>query len=322
MVQANPSALLDLPKSETEIEAALFKAAKEGMEHALPRHSHFSVGAALMTSEGFVFFGGNWERLNPVSIGKSNCAEGSMLSALISSGVKHDITHIMVIGGKAGDGGLCTPCGTCRENIISFLDEFGREDIILWVAGPEGVRGKFSMQELLPVRTGMTSFPQGKTLEDLDEKSSHFSIFKELQETYIARAYVPYSNYPVAACVTSATGGVYYGVTREDAAYGGTSAVRAALSNMTTQEGRDARAVTLHLVTEAQNTAIVSPSGSDRQALREHCILPEKMKIYLPLKDQVGAFFLNELLPSSFGPSHLKADTATAKSASAIVAVD
>lgn len=298
--------------SEADMKKILFQAALAGMTHALPRHSHYSVGAALITSEGYVFSGGNWERLNPISLGKSNCAEGSMLSSLVSSGVKHDITHIMVMGGSEGDGALCTPCGTCRENLVSFLDEFGRDDITVWVAGPEGVRAKLSMQELLPVRTGMSSFPSQNIMLDVEKAEAQRAIFNELQDVYLEKAYVPYSKYPVAACITSATGEKYYGVTREDAAYSGTSAIRVALSNMILAEGGQARAQELHLVTDKNNSAIVSPSGSDRQALREHCASVETLKIYLPLHQQVGAFTLEELLPKSFGPDHLHAPEAQA----------
>lgn len=316
MVQSNPSALIELPASEEKIQEVLLKAAKHGMEYSLPRHSKFRVGAALLTSDGYVFFGGNWERKNPVSLGKSNCAEGSMLSALVGSGVKADITHILVIGGKAGDGILCTPCGTCRENLMSFLDEYGRDDLIVWVAGPEGVRGQFSMQELLPVRTGMTSFPDGKTLGDEDKQDAVAQI-AQLKQEYLSKAYVPYSNYPTAAAVESEAGNLYYGVAREDAAYSGTSAVRSALSNMVLAEGPKARIAKLYMVSENCDAEIISPSGTDRQALREHCVLPERVKIYLPYQDQIGLFFLNELLPNSFGPTNI--DAASEASAANIV---
>ena len=53
------------------------------------------------------------------------------------------IAEILVIG----DGeGLCTPCGGCRQRIREFADG----ETVIHVAGPEGVRGTFTLAELLP----------------------------------------------------------------------------------------------------------------------------------------------------------------------------
>ena len=53
------------------------------------------------------------------------------------------IAEIVVIG----DGeGLCTPCGGCRQRIREFSDGGTR----VHIAGPEGVRASFALEELLP----------------------------------------------------------------------------------------------------------------------------------------------------------------------------
>ena len=53
------------------------------------------------------------------------------------------VPEILVIG----DGeGLCTPCGGCRQRIR----EFASPETPIHVAGPQGVRARFTLEELLP----------------------------------------------------------------------------------------------------------------------------------------------------------------------------
>ncbi len=56
---------------------------------------------------------------------------------------ERQIEEILVIG----DGeGLCTPCGGCRQRIR----EFAAPETRVHIAGPEGVRARFTLDELLP----------------------------------------------------------------------------------------------------------------------------------------------------------------------------
>ena len=57
------------------------------------------------------------------------------------------IAEILVIGD--GDA-LCTPCGGCRQRIREFADP----STVIHIAGPEGVRAKFTLSELLPSSSG------------------------------------------------------------------------------------------------------------------------------------------------------------------------
>ncbi len=53
------------------------------------------------------------------------------------------IAEILVVG----DGeGLCTPCGGCRQRIR----EFAEPDTPIHIAGLQGVRASFTLEELLP----------------------------------------------------------------------------------------------------------------------------------------------------------------------------
>jgi cytidine deaminase len=65
----------------------------------------------------------------------------------------------MIAGGEklieaivvVGDGEhMVTPCGGCRQRIR----EFARRDTLIHVAGPEGIRRSFSLDELLPYSFG------------------------------------------------------------------------------------------------------------------------------------------------------------------------
>jgi cytidine deaminase len=57
------------------------------------------------------------------------------------------IAEILVIGN--GDA-LCTPCGGCRQRIREFADP----STVIHIAGPGGVRAKFTLGKLLPESFG------------------------------------------------------------------------------------------------------------------------------------------------------------------------
>ena len=121
----------------------LFAAAKAVQVNAYAPYSHFHVGAAIRTRSGAVFTSANMEN---AAYPQSICAEGGALSAMISAG-EREIVEVLVIG---PDDGLTTPCGGCRQK----LREFAAPDTPIHVAGPEGVRRTFTMDELLPASFG------------------------------------------------------------------------------------------------------------------------------------------------------------------------
>jgi cytidine deaminase len=122
---------------------ALFDAAKAAQARAYAPYSRFKVGAALRDEHGTVHAGCNIENAAyPVG----NCAEASAIAAMIMAGGSR-IAEALVIGDGAG---LCTPCGGCRQR----LREFGAGSLAVHVAGPEGVRRSFTLDELLPASFG------------------------------------------------------------------------------------------------------------------------------------------------------------------------
>src|SRR5271170_8113212 len=128
--------------AESAIEA-LFEAAKAAQRAAYAPYSHFNVGAALRTPSGAIYSGCNVEN---AAYPQGACAEAGAISAMALAGERR-IAEILVIGD--GDA-LCTPCGGCRQRIREFANPSTR----IHIAGPEGVRAKFTLGELLPESFG------------------------------------------------------------------------------------------------------------------------------------------------------------------------
>jgi cytidine deaminase len=121
----------------------LFEAAKAIQARAYVPYSRFKVGAAIRTPDGRIFAGCNVENAAyPVG----TCAEAGAIAAMIAGGGSR-IAEILVMG----DGPmLVTPCGGCRQRIR----EFAAPDTPIHIAGPEGLRRSFTLDELLPFSFG------------------------------------------------------------------------------------------------------------------------------------------------------------------------
>lgn len=121
----------------------LFAAARAVQARAHAPYSRFHVGAALRDEAGAVHAGCNVENAAyPVG----TCAEAGAIAAMIAAGGRR-IAAILVLGDGAA---LVTPCGACRQRIR----EFAGPDTPIHVAGPEGVRRTFTLDELLPASFG------------------------------------------------------------------------------------------------------------------------------------------------------------------------
>ena len=129
--------------------AALFAAASRIQPRAYAPYSRFKVGAALLADDGTVYAGCNVENAAyPVGA----CAEAGAISAMIAGGAKA-ISAILVFGEGAE---LVTPCGACRQRIR----EFALPETPVAIAGPEGVRARFTLEELLPASFGPANLPR------------------------------------------------------------------------------------------------------------------------------------------------------------------
>jgi cytidine deaminase len=121
----------------------LFEAARQAQANAYAPYSRFKVGAAIRTPDGRVFAGCNVEN---AAYPQGACAETGAIAAMVAAGESR-IADILVIGD--GDA-LVTPCGGCRQRIR----EFAASDTPVHIAGPEGIRRSFALDELLPFSFG------------------------------------------------------------------------------------------------------------------------------------------------------------------------
>jgi cytidine deaminase len=122
---------------------ALFEAARAARARAYAPYSGFKVGAAVQGESGAVYAGCNVENASyPVG----TCAEQAAIAALVAAGERR-LTAILVVGeGRT----LVTPCGACRQRIR----EFAALDAPIHVAGPDGLRSSFTLEDLLPCSFG------------------------------------------------------------------------------------------------------------------------------------------------------------------------
>lgn len=91
----------------------LLEAAKKVREHAYAPHSHFKVGAALLTRAGNIYVGCNVEN---VSFGATTCAERNAIAAMVAAGER----EVQAIAVYAGAEAPTFPCGICRQVIYEF----------------------------------------------------------------------------------------------------------------------------------------------------------------------------------------------------------
>jgi cytidine deaminase len=122
---------------------ALFDAAREAQARAYAPYSDFKVGAAVQGESGAIYAGCNVENAAyPVG----TCAEQAAIAVMVAAGERR-IKAILVLGeGRT----LVTPCGACRQRIR----EFAVPDTPVHVAGPDGVRSTFALEDLLPCAFG------------------------------------------------------------------------------------------------------------------------------------------------------------------------
>jgi cytidine deaminase len=122
---------------------ALFSAARLAQAKAYTPYSHFNVGAAVLADDGQIYPGCNVENAAyPVG----TCAEAGAIAAMVLGGGR-TIRAILVVG----DGPhLVTPCGGCRQRIR----EFAAPQTPVHIAGPDGIRAHFTLDDLLPASFG------------------------------------------------------------------------------------------------------------------------------------------------------------------------
>lgn len=112
-------------------------------------YSHFSVGAALLSKDGKVYYGCNIEN---AAYTPSNCAERTAFFKAVSEGVR-EFSCIAIVGGPAGADtlDLCAPCGVCRQVMMEFCDPKSFEVILAHDPDHYEV---FTLEQILPMGFG------------------------------------------------------------------------------------------------------------------------------------------------------------------------
>lgn len=133
---------MDAPAVDSTIDSTI-AAAIAARAAAYAPYSGFRVGAAVRGESGAVYRGCNVEN---AAYPEGLCAEAAAIAALVMAGERR-ITEIAVAGGGAE---LCTPCGGCRQKIR----EFAADSVPILVCGPDGLRRRFTLADLLPASFG------------------------------------------------------------------------------------------------------------------------------------------------------------------------
>ena len=108
-------------------------------KNAYAPYSNFKVGAAIKSTNGYIFGGANVEN---AAYPEGTCAEAGAIASMIRAGERR-IKEVYVVAN-------CTrpvpPCGGCRQKLV----EFGTPDVVVTLATLEGREKTTTLLELLP----------------------------------------------------------------------------------------------------------------------------------------------------------------------------
>lgn len=121
----------------------LMTLAENARQYSYFPYSNFSVGAALLCSDGTVYTGCNIENS---SFSPTVCAERVAVFKAVSEG-RRDFSAIAVVGGPAGKTlDRCAPCGVCRQ----VLSEFCGENFVVLLGNSERFK-EHKLGKLIPL---------------------------------------------------------------------------------------------------------------------------------------------------------------------------
>ncbi|MFY8052458.1 MAG: cytidine deaminase [Armatimonadaceae bacterium] len=115
-------------------------AAIKARQQAYAPYSNYSVGAALLLSDGQIVTGCNVEN---ASFGLTICAERAAVCSAVVAGNR--TVHACVVA--TADGGA--PCGACRQVLSEFHDDEHPMEIVAVTSAGEIVMNTY-LRELLP----------------------------------------------------------------------------------------------------------------------------------------------------------------------------
>ncbi|EOH91509.1 cytidine deaminase [Enterococcus villorum] len=112
----------------------------------------------------------------------------------------------------------------------------------------------------------------------------------------LEKAYVPYSHFPVGACLVTENGQTYQGINIENASFGLTNCAERTAFFKAVSEGE--RNFT-HLVVAGHTPEPISPCGACRQVMAEFCV-PDMPVTLVGDNGVVKTMSVKELLPYAF----------------------
>ncbi len=121
----------------------LMELAKAAAKNSYSPYSGFSVGAALLCSDGSVYTGCNVEN---VSFSATNCAERTAVFSAIADGKRSFVKIAVAAFQKDGSMLLTPPCGVCRQVLCEFC---GKDLDVILTDGKEIIEKKLG--SLMPL---------------------------------------------------------------------------------------------------------------------------------------------------------------------------
>ena len=118
----------------------LMQKAIDAAKNAYCPYSKFPVGACVMTDDGAIYTGCNFENS---SFGMTICAERNAIGSAIAEG-KRKIKAVAIFSPVQDN---YAPCGACRQVIHEFCDNDNDVDIILQSGNELKI---FTLAQLLP----------------------------------------------------------------------------------------------------------------------------------------------------------------------------
>lgn len=111
------------------------------------------------------------------------------------------------------------------------------------------------------------------------------------------KAYAPYSQFRVGACLITAGGKIYTGCNFENASYGlSICAERNAVGSAIADGETEIKAIAIY----SPNQDNCLPCGACRQVLHEFCTNPSELDIILKVGDELKVVSLESIFPEGF----------------------
>ena len=134
----------------------LIEAARAAAKNAHAPYSGFSVGAALLLTDGSIVTGANFEN---ASYGLTLCAETVATATASAAGRLAEIVAVGIVGGMTGKDGVepVLPCGRCRQ-VLNEAAQVGKRDLAIHCSGLTGGSiEQYRLSDLLPHAFGPAS---------------------------------------------------------------------------------------------------------------------------------------------------------------------